>query len=359
MLSMRKIVFISDCLSQPRHIKRVTSLLNAGFEVKVYGYNRGQYDVNKYPNGANPIVLGIFGDGHGYLNKFKTLKHDVARIVGENGKDVLYYAFGILAAFMLKQKGCKYVYEISDILYAYPRFRFVIPLIKRIDRDIIDKAQLVVMTSEGFADFHGYKSDKLVLIPNKVNSVLSSAQRTPLELKDNDKIRFAFVGSIRYETTFRIAETIGKKYPNYEFHFYGGTKTFLERCQNLDNTYSNVFYHGAFRNPDDVPGIYNNLDVVVACYTTKSLNERIAEPNKLYEALFFCKPIIVAKDTFLSKQVNKYECGYCVDSSTIENIENFLNSIDYKELNRISRHEYELNGDEFVDNAQILIEKLK
>ena len=30
---MRKIVFISDCLSQPRHIKRVTSLLNAGFEV--------------------------------------------------------------------------------------------------------------------------------------------------------------------------------------------------------------------------------------------------------------------------------------------------------------------------------------
>ena len=99
--------------------------------------------------------------------------------------------------------------------------------------------------------------------------------------------------------------------------------------------------------------------MVIACYTTKSLNERIAEPNKLYEALFFCKPIIVAKDTFLSKQVNKYECGYCVDGSTIENIENFLNSIDYKELNRISLHEYELNGDEFVDNAQILINKLK
>lgn len=356
---MKEIVFISDGLSQPRNIKRVTSLLNAGFKVKVYGYNRGKYDVNKYPSGVTPVVLGIFGDGNGYLNKFKALKHDVARIVRDNGKDVLYYAFGILAAYMLKQKGCKYVYEISDILYAYPRFRFVLPLLKWMDRSIIDRAQLVVMTSEGFADFHGLRSDKLVLLPNKVNSALSSTKRTPLEMKEKDRIRFAFVGAIRYETTFRIAETIGKKYPNFEFHFYGGTKISLERCQSLDRTYPNVFYHGAYRNPEDVPGIYNSLEVVVACYDTNSLNEKIAEPNKLYEALYFCKPIVVAMDTFLSKQVSKYECGYSIDGSSIESIENFLNSIDYKDLNRISRHEYELNGDDFVDNAQILIEKLK
>ena len=92
---MKKIVFISDCLSQPRHIKRVTSLLNAGFEVKVYGYNRGKYNVNNHDN-----KLFVVGDGDGtddanrkdalsfVRNSTKTIKVGTGRATRTLGYDL-------------------------------------------------------------------------------------------------------------------------------------------------------------------------------------------------------------------------------------------------------------------------------
>ena len=48
-VSRMKIVCLLSSLSQPRCIKRVNSFVEAGFEVEVYGYSRGFYDVNSLP----------------------------------------------------------------------------------------------------------------------------------------------------------------------------------------------------------------------------------------------------------------------------------------------------------------------
>ena len=83
----------------------------------------------------------------------------------------------------------------------------------------------------------------------------------------------------------------------------------------------------SLKNPEDLNSIYSNVDIVVACYEAENLNERIAEPNKLYEAMFFCKPIIVSKDTFLANQVNENKFGWVVDAYNDAEIIEFVKNI--------------------------------
>ncbi len=351
-----KVVFITGLLSQPRCIKRVKAFLDDGFECHVYGYDRGKYDVNKYPEGVHLIKLGVLEDGTRYLRKTRRLIKDIRKCVKRyKGERVVFYAFGFIQALVLRLLKKPYAYEISDILYAYPRFERVLPVLKYLDKKLIIKSVATTMTSGGFYNFYGLKNNNIFIVPNKVSPDLSREAVQPLPNKGAG-IRFGFVGAIRYETVFRFAEIIGKYYPDYSFHFYGGAlrKTTQDLLMKLQNNYDNIFNHGTFRNPSDLPSIYDELDVVVACYTVQSLNERLAEPNKLYEAIFFCKPIVVSKDIYLSERVEKLHCGYCIDATSDGEIKSLIDSLSWEAINSISIHEFNLPANEFVSNQQDL-----
>lgn len=356
-----KIVFIVSALSQPRCIKRITAIAKAGFDCSVYGYDRGMYRCNAYPDNIKVHTLGSLPSGSGYWAKLLMYKKDIDRIVRENGRDnVLYYGFGMLASIGLYLKKVKYAQEISDIAYAYPSFKRIEPLLRKFDKIIIKRSQLTVMTSEGFKQYYDLNDSNIIVQPNKVNASLINVERKPLPPSCAEHLVFAYVGAIRYDTIFRFAETIGKYYPQHEYHFYGESRRdIMQEVDRLVSTYTNVKKYGAFKNPDDLPSIYNEIDVVTACYQVSSLNERIAEPNKLYEAIFFCKPIVVSDGIFLSEQVKKYGCGFCMDASTEENIRNFVDSLNGKELSDISHREYSMDTSVSIDNEETIINRIK
>ena len=101
------------------------------------------------------------------------------------------------------------------------------------------------------------------------------------------------------------------------------------------------------------------MDVIVACYDNTSLNEQIAEPNKLYESLFFCKPIIVSPNTYLSKQVQQLGCGFVVNANNDDSVKNFIASLSIDEINCISSKELSIPLSEIVDDPSALISKVK
>lgn len=355
-----RIIFIVDMLSQPRCIKRVTAIAKAGFDCSVYGYDRGAYSVNTYPDNIQVHTLGTLPSGSGNFYKlYKNIK-DINRIVKENGRNnVLYYSFGILASFGLYLKHVKFVQEIADIMYAYPRFKRVEPFLKKLDKILIKRSLITVMTSEGFKQYYGLKEPNIVVQPNKVNASLIDVERKPLTPSCADHLVFAYVGAIRYDTIFKFAETIGKFYHQHEYHFYGESyKENMLEVDRLVSTYPNVKKYGVFKNPDDLPSIYNKIDVVTACYQASSLNERIAEPNKLYEAIFFCKPIVVSEGIFLAEQVKKYGCGFCMDASSERSIREFVDSLNGKDLSAISHREYLMDTTVSIDNEKELINRI-
>ena len=356
-----KIVVIANSLSQPRIIKRIESLSKLDCELKIYGYDRGIYTCNSLPKSLSVEILGAQKDGVSYKNKFSQVKNDISNIISKEGKnDVLYYAFGFIQALFLFAQKVKYIYEISDIVYAYKKFALVSPFVKILDKKIIAQSKVTILTSEGFADyFYGdNRPQNIIIHPNKLNSFFNSFSDRKVKDIDINHLVFSFIGAIRYpDTILRFAKIIGKYYPQHEFHFYGESS--YEKDFKLETKeYSNVKYFGKFNNPKDLGSIYSKVDVVVACYDVSSLNEKIAEPNKLYESLFFCKPIIVSTTTFLSKQVEKYGCGFSIDAHEDKNIINLINCLDYNVLNNIVETEFLIDRNTLIDNSDKLISSI-
>ena len=68
--------------------------------------------------------------------------------------------------------------------------------------------------------------------------------------------------------------------------------------------------------------LYGKVDCVYSVYDADNPNVKIALPNKLYESIICELPIIVAKDTYLSELVQKWNVGVSVShTDTIELIE--------------------------------------
>lgn len=359
---IKRVICITGAISQPRFLKRINSLVEAGFEVIVVGYDRGIYKDNKLPEGVPFINKGSQVDGGGYLSKVVSGYKDVAELIEKYKNDeTIFYSFSFLTAIWFYRHKVKYVYEISDILYGYKKMKIVQPLMKWLDRKVINSSFLTIMTSEGFKQyfFGDIKLNNIIVQPNKLSNKLRlNAERT-ISKPNSQSLNFSFVGSVRYyDTVLRFAKVVGKNFPQHKFHFFGNSKftaDFKEQCKE----YKNVIFHGAFKNPEDLENIYSQTDIVVTCYENHNLNERIAEPNKMYEAIYFCKPIVVSTNTFLAQQIEKYKCGYAINAYSDKNIEDFIKNIRVEELISISQTELAVDVKSLTDQPNAIIDKIK
>lgn len=359
---MMKIVFFLASLSQPRCIKRVKALHEAGFEVEVYGYYRGFYDINSFPEDIKVHQWGEVKSGTGYVKRLLKNKVNINEVVRNKAcEDVLYYAFGLdLALWLSMHKHIHFVYESSDLIYTYFGSKMLIDIFKYIDKKIIVRSFKTIFTSEGFQRYlYGMrKVDNIIIQPNRVSPFFDDVCRKVLSLKEPEEIVFSYVGAFRYPNTiFRFARIIGEKYPQHKFYFYGDSLlTYM--AKELAEKYPNVYYFGKFRSPEDLEKIYNTIDVVVACYDASGINEQIAEPNKLYEAICFCKPIVVSEGTFLSEQVKKMQVGYSIKADNDDSICDFLNNLNYRDLVSFSENELRIDKKEYIDSIDTICKAL-
>ncbi len=361
----RKIVFILASISCTHCIKRVKSFISQGYDVEIYGFDRGIFNINAQIDGKTIHILGHQQDGKDYMRKFfQTIKEVKKVLKMHNDENTLFYSTIFTITLSLKLNGCKnYIYEISDILYGYKRFNSIRWLLKCIDIFLIRHSVLTVFTSAGFAKFFfGKKIPKNIIIqPNRLDFSFFDKERPDnIVPRSIDSLNFSYVGAFRYpNTVFRFARIIGERYPNHQFHFYGDS-ILRNKVIAIANSYNNVKYHGPFKNPEDLQRIYSNIDIVVACYDTQSINERIAEPNKLYEALYFRKPIIVSENTFLAERVKELGCGFVINVTNDHSIISFLNSITMSDLERIYKNIDKIQLEDIIDdNSTKIISYLK
>lgn len=357
-----KIVFFLTSLSQPRCLKRIKALYEAGYEVEVYGYCRGFYDINTLPSIIKVQNWGIIDSGSKYIDRFFKNRRNIKQAIEKQYKEnILYYAFGFDLAFWLSfYKRKQFIYESSDLIYTYFSSNILVSFFRGIDKWIIRHSFRTIFTSEGFSLYlFGTRTPPNIIIqPNRVSSHLENIERSVLK-KNTDEIVFSYVGAFRYpNTVFRFARVIGEKYPQHQFFFYGDSQlTYL--AKQLAARYSNIKYFGKFRSPEDLEAIYKTIDVVVACYDAKDINEKIAEPNKLYESICFCKPIVVSEGTFLSEQVRKLKVGYSINAREDDSICRFLDGLSNYELNCISEKELSFDRSVYIDSIEEIKDALK
>lgn len=361
---MRTIVFTTLQLSQPRCIKRIAAIADTGIPIKVYGFDSGLYNdnLNKLPF---PVEKIIKRDKR--VSKFKKIyffANVIYRILSEN-KGGLFYFFGFELCSIAWLLGCReYIYEEADVSASRIKSRLLKRIMLDYDRMLYRKAKLVVNTSEGFMKYL-FPTDmvpkNIELQLNKLHPVFTDDTRRKIYVEplNEQHIKFGFVGLIRYpDTIIRFAKVIGKEFPMHEFHFYGEPEV-PDYIDDELKSYKNVFLHGRFKNPQDLQAIYESIDVSIVCYDVQSDNVRIAEPNKLYESIYFKTPLVVSKNTFLAEKVEKLGVGYAINCADDKEIAVFINSISSVDFSKKQEYMNLIPTNELIDNPSKMITKIK
>ena len=325
---MKPIIFITSTTSNSHCKNRIEQFIQQGYKVHVYSFRR---DKETTPENL-PYKIQVLGDivSSNYLKRLTIYFRGIKKMVSlyKKEKNILYYSFGLdlamfLRLFVQKQQ---YLYEEADLVQTYHSNKIVTKLLNCIDRKIISDSLHTILTSEGYLQYHfpnGAYPKNVTIVPNKLNPAILnySAKKSKTDMTH---LRFAFVGGARFDSIDHFVEVFLANFPQHEFHFYGHVEPRMNR---FAEKYENVFYHGRFKNPDDLANIYANIDILLCAYDYRYANVRYAEPNKLYEAIYFEKPIIVSKSTFLSEKVSKLNIGYMIDPFDDNAIKQFVNGL--------------------------------
>lgn len=358
-----KIVFILNSIQQQRCIKRIEEFISNGYEVAAYGFSRFDTVPTK-PKNFNIEVIGNIDAQTPYLKRIKVMRTAIKRVIKKyEQQNVIFYYFLLdvaLTSFMLKKN--TYIYENSDLMYGY----FHQPLralFKLADKYVINRSLVSIMTSSGFVEYlyDGETPENVIVIPNKLNKRILDLSYVDKKI-DEKHLVFSFVGGLRHSGTKSFIETILKHYKQFEIHIHGLINE-EEYYNNLATHFSHLHIYGPFSNPDDLPKIYENTDIIISAMTdNEASNPNIvyAEPNKFYEAIYFRKPIVVTANSYVGKKVSELGIGFCLNDLSEDGVRKFIDSLNIQilletkeRINRIQQREAIDNYPELFD----LIEK--
>lgn len=353
-----KIVFILNVDEKPRYYKRIEEFVSRGYITEVYAFKR--YESAGLTLSVPVTIVDSYKPNISFRERLPIVIKGVKRIVKKYKREnVLYYIFGldVASVFRYCYPSIKYVYEEGDLVHTYSSSSFFRNLMEYIDKSVIRHSFLTVFTSEGFIDYH-FKVQNIkngIVIPNKISKTIKDLpQQKDSRIVNSDNLHIGFVGAPRFATIIYFFKYACLAFPQHDFHIFGGP---VPDDFNELKGYSNMHFHGKFKTPEDLPSIYSQLDLVLSTYDTDSDNVRYAEPNKLYEAIYFETPIIVSSKTFLSKKVKALGVGFDLEVNR-ENVKSFISSLTIDKINQIKERIKHYPKDFAIDDVSILFDAI-
>lgn len=336
------LLIIAQSLEQPRVVKRIIEKSKEYDHIEVFGFKREIHEVNNFGilEGYENVKLNIVGTmaNYKYMKRLANYFKLLWSIYSKYGLRLKHlYVFGLdtrmIATFIMNSK---IDYEISDILWLYkPPFQKSI--LRSIDTHLAKWSNSVVFTSKGFYDSHYTKYVKPANAIVKENKFKTYGKVSPIQNIKKDAIRIAYIGAFRYSSIIENLLKVVRENKNLILNFYGdGFKSIVDEMKKNASEHENIFFNGAFKNPDDLENIYaeNNLNFVV--YKNTLENEKVAMPNKFYESGFFNVPIVAAVNTHVGQRVVKQHMGWAIDID-YESISGFLNTLQIDDI--VKHHE--------------------
>lgn len=354
-----KVVFISNNLASNHDKNRIEEFASNGVEVIVYGFTRTADDDRiRESSFYTPIVVGNIKPS--YKSRIKTYWKAIKEIREKHKSDnSIFYLFGfdLGLCFMLQRNRENYIYEEADLVYTYIRNKLLVKLLKYLDEIVIKRSYRTILTSEGFIKYHFpfLKPNNLLLIENKLSELINECKEVSKEHFTNRPLKIGFVGAPRFNSILNFIKVFCSTFPEYEFHVYGAPVPESFSCL---KSLRNCIFHGRFTSPIDLPAIYENIDLVLCTYDVTSDNVKYAEPNKIYESIYFETPIIVSKGTFLSEKVDRLGIGFSIDAMNDEEVVRFIKNITKKDIALKMEKTRQIPKVECVNNNASLIKEL-
>ena len=314
----------------PRVYKEARSLIKAGHKVTIICWDREQ----KYPK--SEIIDGIqlkrlgpkssFEDSKIFiktLRKFwkcaryemKTMKFDII-----HAHDLDTLAPAVKEA---RRRKIPLIYDSHEIYHEMAAERlsgFMVGIIKSYEKKMLRKPDAVICVNgrfKGILESWGAKNVSVVMgCPSEPVASQEIVEKIRREISPDGKQIVQYIGVL--EPNRNVLELVegfvGNKSSGARLLMggYGSLETLA--ASKSGERYSFI---GPVK-PTDVPAYTLAADILVAIYDPAFGNNRDSVPNKLFEAMGSSKPIIVAKGTWTSEEVEKIGCGLSVEYGSNE-----------------------------------------
>lgn len=359
----QEVVFILTSSVNPNSIKRIDEFVSRGYQVKAYGFKR-DVDVPNKPKSTNIEVLGSYKNNLSYYKRCFVIYKGIKKVLKETkAQESIYYLVGLdVAMFFRLQTKRPYIFEEADLVHTNFKIKLVKDIYERIDKSVIKHSLISAFRSEGFVKYHFGECvpENVHVIANRLNVGIKDYDVLPKKPVDLKHLKIGYVGFIRYSSILNFAKVYCEHFPQHEFHFYG-TFTSDENKQRFSemDKFENCYFHGSFKSPDELNIIYSGIDLVLSTYDVSSENVRYAEPNKIYEAIYFETPIIVSSRTFLADKVNRLGIGYDIDAMDSNEIVKFVESLSIDYYQEIVKHMQAVDKDTVINKNDDFFEVLK
>ncbi len=320
-----KVLFLVSIVGHPRYSKRIDMVKQEGFDVQVGTYCR-PYHKGRISN-APTEILGNFENKRYFSRLFVYLRSFIKVIKLIKNSDVVYAFEPDMAALaLICTLGSKrnLVMEVGDIREILLADSILSKSLRRLDAFLASKINLLVATSEAFVDDYYFNllkvSTKSLVIENKLEastcelakSLIKQNTEASTAKEYNEPIKIGYFGVLRCKWSWKVLSDLATKFPDkYKIIVAGRIEKHIESSFKI-NENPNIEVLGEYKSPDDLPSLYEKVDLVWACYEPfpKGLtNFKWAIPNRYYESLCFGLPPIVRKGTVFGIRVNKMDIG--------------------------------------------------
>lgn len=216
------------------------------------------------------------------------------------------------------QKPVQIIYEVADLhrlLIDKPGNmgkRLIQNLLRQEEKRNCQKVALLIVTSEKYLDEYlgSYvPKDKTLFFPNAPD--LSAFADYKPKIYAQSDFTVGFIGDVRYPKQMKNLIEAAK---NCDIKvLFAGFEQGGHEIESLCKAYKRGEWFGRFNFKTQAAKLYEKCDVIYSVYDADMANVRVALPNKLYEAIYCERPIIVAKGTYLAELVERWGVGVAVD----------------------------------------------
>lgn len=270
------------------------------------------------------------------LSFIKFVVSSIKQACKERNVDVVFatstpLTVGIVALWLKSRKGWKYIFEVRDLWPEFPiqigviKNKFVIRILRLLEKKIYEKAQYVIALSPGMMEGvvkAGTPKEKVCVIPNMSKPTefyphVPSSEIIARFGLQMDKFNIIHFGSMGVANGLMyIIETAKLLQDDHiedvNFIFLGDGATLPQLQKAVENyKLTNVQFLGS-HNMSVVSEIVNCCDVSITSFLDLPILYTNS-PNKLFDSLSAGKPIIVNSAGWTKELVEKEHCGCYVD----------------------------------------------
>lgn len=331
-----RVLCISALFAEPIISLRIRALQQAGFDVEEVAFKNSYYPP-RTPDHRIQSLGRLYSKA--YWLRIPEIMTRVFRIRAAMRRNDIVYAFYLemaLAALMAGIGLAKpIVLEIHDIRRPQVARGLKGRLARFADKLVTAACSLLVLTTRNYrAYYHGLLNvgTPVLTIENKVDASFAAAickERVPPPTGkplDDRPLRIGYFGLLKDEWSLRLLETLTTASDGFEVVLAGAVSPKIRAFDRFLERNPDIEYRGAYRCPEDLPGVYTNVDMVLACYPPV-IPTCWAQSNRYYQACLFRKPVIVRAGTGDADEVNRHQIGLVIAEDDVEDAATAISGI--------------------------------